>query len=139
MWVSKLTLRCVTIVFDVIALGLAGSGLGFGFLMIGPPVSSSRCFCPSVPKLRLILQALVSLCWCVAELICIVKRGGHRGIHPGANVGMDLVLWLGLMACTIMYGLFGPIYSYSYSRNGYRVSDFQATAIAIVSFGSLLM
>lgn len=41
MWVSKLTLRCVTIGFDVIALALAGTTEWIGFLMIGPPVSSS--------------------------------------------------------------------------------------------------
>jgi hypothetical protein len=44
MWVSKLTLRCVTIGFDVIAVALAGTNLWFGFFMIGLPVSSSLYF-----------------------------------------------------------------------------------------------
>jgi len=39
------------------------------------------------------------------------------------------------VACTILVGLFGPIY-YPYHR---RVSSSQAIAIANVSFGSLLM
>lgn len=33
--------------------------------------------------------------WDVAECICIWKRGGHRGIHPGAVVAVDLFAWLG--------------------------------------------
>ena len=55
---------------------------------------------------------------------------------------MDLVIWLGLMASTILYGLFWPIYYYSYYsdyRDSYRASDYQAKAIAVVAFGSLLM
>lgn len=32
--------------------------------------------------------------WDVAEIICILKRGGHRGIHPGAIIAMDLLSWL---------------------------------------------
>lgn len=44
----------------------------------------------------------VALCWLVAELITLGARGGlsrsknnlGRGIHPGAHVGMHLVLWM---------------------------------------------
>ena len=32
--------------------------------------------------------------WTTAESICIVVRPGRRGIHPGANVALDLILWL---------------------------------------------
>lgn len=32
--------------------------------------------------------------WTIAESICIVVRPGRRGIHPGANVALDLILWL---------------------------------------------
>jgi len=73
------------------------------------------------------LQVFVSVQWCIAELVCIIKLSGHRGIHPGANVGIDLAIWLVLMACT-MFTLFSPVYS-----------DPQAQAIALGCFGSFLM
>lgn len=34
-------------------------------------------------------------------------RAGHRGIHPGANVGLDLILWLAFAATTVINGLVG--------------------------------
>jgi hypothetical protein len=33
-----------------------------------------------------------------------VKRGGHRGIHPGAVVAVDLLLWLGWAVVTFPFG-----------------------------------
>ena len=96
----------------------------------------------------------MSLCWNIAETICIVKRGGHRGIHPGANVGVDLIIWLGLTASTTIFGLFGPVYNPGYEFGYYdylewsgrtssdvyeRAASLQRRAIALVSFGSLLL
>ncbi len=34
-------------------------------------------------------------------------RGGRRGIHPGANVALDLLLWMGLAAGTVVLWLLG--------------------------------
>ena len=41
----------------------------------------------------------LSLIWNCAEFItfCVNKRG----IHPGAHVGLDLILWLGLLAAAL--------------------------------------
>jgi hypothetical protein len=34
-------------------------------------------------------------------------RGGHRGIHPGANVALDLLIWLGFLGAVIVFALVG--------------------------------
>lgn len=39
--------------------------------------------------------------------MCILARGGHRGIHPGACVAVDLLLWLALAPGTVILFLFG--------------------------------
>jgi hypothetical protein len=41
------------------------------------------------------------LLWDIAEGICILARGGHRGIHPGANVAVDLLIWLAFVPCIV--------------------------------------
>jgi hypothetical protein len=69
MWVSKLTLRCVTIGFDVIALALAGTDMWLGLLVMGPPVSSS----PHFLSLCLVVET-DPLGYCVSLL---VRRGTH--------------------------------------------------------------
>lgn len=52
-------------------------------------------------------QAAVSAIWSLAEGISILVRGGRRGIHPGANVALDLLLWLGLAGGTVALWLLG--------------------------------
>lgn len=34
-------------------------------------------------------------------------RKGHKGLHPGFNVGMDLIIWLGLVGCNAGLGIIG--------------------------------
>ncbi len=65
----------------------------------------------------------LSLIWNISEAICIVVRGGHRGIHPGANVALDLILWLGLAGADVALWLIGIAssvigYASSYSSYG---------------------
>lgn len=94
MWVSKLILRIFSVIFCITLIALAGSMASqhvvdaLLFIVMGPPV-------------------IVALAWDIAEGICILVRGGHRGIHPGACVGVDLILWLGLIASTTILGLLG--------------------------------
>lgn len=51
----------------------------------------------------------------MAEIICIFARGGHRGIHPGAVVAIDLILWLGFIVSTVFYALYflSDVYLYN--------------------------
>ncbi|KAH8886082.1 hypothetical protein GQ53DRAFT_845175 [Thozetella sp. PMI_491] len=138
MWVSKFVLRSITFIVAVSTLGLVSNlatGIVFSFLplaFVGSP-------------------AILSICWCFAEGICITARGGHRGIHPGANVGVDLVLWLSFAALAVTVGLFGitdtnyntTIFSASISRSSssYRslISASADKGKVVLGLGALLM
>ena len=52
-------------------------------------------------------QSVLAVCWDIAEGISILARGGHRGIHPGANVALDLLIWLGFLGVVIVLELVG--------------------------------
>jgi len=71
----------------------------------------------------------VTFIWDVAESICIWKRGGHRGIHPGAIVAIDLIAWLGwafvdllLVPYTIVLSS-GYYVDQTYGGNSYRYGE----------------
>ncbi|KAL2162478.1 hypothetical protein VTH06DRAFT_7392 [Thermothelomyces fergusii] len=89
MWISKLAIRFVQF---ALASSLVGC-LAYAFSM---RLTHGITFVVLLP------QAAVSVTWALAEGICILVRGGHRGMHPGANVALDLLLWLGLIAGTAL-------------------------------------
>lgn len=76
-------------------------------------------------------QLVVTFAWDVGEAICIVKRAGNRGLHPGVIVGFDLVLWLAwavvsfyLPACGLATRGWYLIRNFSgYDHNGYYSFD----------------
>jgi len=49
----------------------------------------------------------VPFVWGIADGVCIYKRPGNRGIHPGAVVAIDLLIWLGLGFVTLLVGATG--------------------------------
>lgn len=108
MWVSKFILRIFSVIFCITLAALGGAMANtyvidaIILIILGPPV-------------------FVALAWDIAEGICILVRGGHRGIHPGACVGVDLILWLALIACTTVVGLLGigSAWSYYYHSSYY--------------------
>ena len=51
--------------------------------------------------------------------MCILKRGGNRGIHPGAIVAIDLLAWLGWAIVDLLLSSFGVI-----SRPRYMIDDY---------------
>lgn len=61
----------------------------------------------------------------MAESFCLWLRGGHRGIHPGACVGLDLFIWLGWVITILMFALLGYLtesydwYDYYYYDDNY--------------------
>ncbi|KAH8176700.1 hypothetical protein LIA77_05118 [Sarocladium implicatum] len=125
MWVSKLTLRIISIVLALILIGVSAS---LGTTWEHSP-AAIVFFLPT---------ACTSLIWNIAEGICLVVRGGHRGIHPGACVGVDLILWLGFSSCSIMFTLFGYGYlMYRYEAHfGYDNADkYYALNRVAISFG----
>ncbi len=92
-------------------------------------------------------QACVSFIWDVAEGICILARRGRRGIHPGAIVAVDLLLWLGYAAGIACFGtiVFYSISDSSYTRAYYYDDEHDDYAPlrnmskAILAFGILEM
>ncbi|KAK3291649.1 uncharacterized protein B0H64DRAFT_409668 [Chaetomium fimeti] len=110
MWASKLALRVIQFALAIAIIGCVGSFLASG-------ISSIFTLIVIIP------QAAVSTIWSFAEGICIITRAGRRGIHPGANVAVDLLLWLGLVVGTVLLWLGGaaaPVtFRYYYSGDGY--------------------
>ncbi len=66
----------------------------------------------------------------MAEIICIFKRGGNRGIHPGAVVAVDLILWLAWVIIDVFLGaaMLVVLARYRVSGYGYSYDDDDATA-----------
>ena len=93
------------------------------------------------------MQSIVAASWDIAEGICLLVRGGHRGIHPGANVALDLLIWLGFLMATLLLGLgvagfsllagYASSYNYysDYSYGGYNYSSVSRAAGSILSMG----
>ncbi|KAH6617423.1 hypothetical protein F5144DRAFT_499053 [Chaetomium tenue] len=119
MWASKLTLRVIQFALAIAIIGCVGSILSTGFWSIFVLVV-------------IVPQAAVSVIWSLAEGICILARGGRRGIHPGANVGLDLVLWLGLVVGTIFLWLFGVASELYVGSSSYYYGDDYDTAVEVI-------
>ncbi|KAL1841000.1 hypothetical protein VTJ49DRAFT_7554 [Mycothermus thermophilus] len=137
MWTTKLVFRVLQAVFAIASIGCVGSIASAGWW--------------GWATLIVILpQAGISLIWAVADAICIVARGGRRGIHPGACVAVDLLLWLGLVVGTAFLSLWGIAtdivnsssssysYYYGYDDDDYGVSESATTGKALIAFGALL-
>jgi hypothetical protein len=52
-------------------------------------------------------------------MICILKRGGNRGIHPGAIVAVDLFAWLGWACVLFFLAIMGLV-----TRPRYMIEDY---------------
>lgn len=59
----------------------------------------------------------MSLLWQIAEFITLCVRRKYMGIHPGAHVGVHLILWL---ACVVLIGIGGTVVYYDISDYDYR-------------------
>jgi hypothetical protein len=111
MWATKLALRVIQFALAIAIIGCVGSILSTGIWSVFTLIVITP-------------QAAVSAIWSLAEGICILARGGRRGIHPGANVALDLLLWLGLVAGTILLWLFGIATALTVSSSSYWLDDF---------------
>ncbi|KKY34794.1 hypothetical protein UCDDA912_g05223 [Diaporthe ampelina] len=81
--VAKLALGSFNLVFAIIALGLSLSVVMRSYLMHS---LISVIICLSL--------AVASIIWQLAEHITLAVRLDWRSIHPGAHVGVHLVLWV---------------------------------------------
>ncbi|KAK3987293.1 hypothetical protein QBC44DRAFT_331810 [Cladorrhinum sp. PSN332] len=113
-WKSKLVLRAWAVLCCIIIAGVGGSiaaldGVEGDFMLLLGPV------------------LVVPFVWSIAEAFCIFKRGGNRGIHPGAVVAADLIIWLGLAFVDLVMISSGLLFSpqrliegYYYHNGKYR-------------------
>ncbi|KAF2817290.1 uncharacterized protein BDZ99DRAFT_12933 [Mytilinidion resinicola] len=79
-----------------------------------------------------------AVAWEIADLItyCVNKRG----IHPGAHVGVELVLWLAMIICTVFWGINGAFWdtydyitsSYSFAHNGIAIAAVITEALSTI-------
>ncbi|TLD03511.1 uncharacterized protein PgNI_11674 [Pyricularia grisea] len=74
--------------------------------------------------------AILSFCWQAAEFITVAKRK-DRGIHPGAHVGMHLVIWLGYIVSAVWCGFEVQLLDHynRYPYDGYYSSRVSASDI----------
>jgi hypothetical protein len=134
--IAKIVLHSLSLTFSLIVLGISVAlslNLSFSVLTV----------------LWTAPQACLAIIWAVAEFITICVRRGHLGIHPGAHVGIHLILWLGF---GIAVGLDGYYLAVSYLFNDYSYyssyydyyyyydnSEARGMLQAIVAFVVLLM
>lgn len=118
LWIAKFILRITTLVVGLIAIGCTAWAFD-------GPISSyleeNRWLLPWQ-----FISLGISVIWNIANIIVRLSR--PRPMHPGANVGVDLVLWLSLIS-TGLLALFAGLanlsrsevlsyYSYQSSRRG---------------------
>ncbi|KAL1841529.1 hypothetical protein VTJ49DRAFT_6958 [Mycothermus thermophilus] len=107
MWVTKFIFRVLQFTFSIIVIGLTGS------------MYSQRAW--SILEVVCIFPVVgLSAAWALAEGIAILVRGGHRGIHPGANVALDLLIWLGIVPAITLPYIANPMYPGWGTYDSYR-------------------
>ncbi|SPQ26522.1 65edb3fb-c379-489a-9eac-a4c3862a4fa9 [Thermothielavioides terrestris] len=106
-WRSKLALRTASALFLIIIAAIGGS------LANTPRVDVLGIMLILAPGL------IAPFIWDIAEGICILCRGGHRGIHPGAIVAIDLLCWLGWVVIVFFMCVSGLI-----TRARYFIDDY---------------
>ncbi|KAF4123568.1 hypothetical protein GMORB2_6269 [Geosmithia morbida] len=75
------------------------------------------------PVLVLAPQAGIAFVWAMVDGACLAFRRNHEGVHPGLVVVLDLLLWLGLIAGTILFSFMHYVSDPYYSDDYY---DFDA-------------
>ncbi|KAE9574295.1 hypothetical protein CGMCC3_g9449 [Colletotrichum fructicola] len=131
--IAKIVMRCSDIVFSLIVIGISAYVLTIAF-------SGGAFYVMSW------LPAAVAIIWDTAELITICARGGRRGIHPGAHVGLHLIFWLCFAAAVGLQGTyiyFRDVDDYYYSYSSRRQSFFRTKVVpmqnTITAFTALLL
>lgn len=94
-WRTKAGLRAASLAWNIVLLGLVIS------------LATTARVNTYLPLLVVLPAVVAASIWDIAELICIFKRGGNRGIHPGAIVAVDLILWLGWGLVALFLGASG--------------------------------
>ncbi|KAL2265063.1 hypothetical protein VTJ83DRAFT_7573 [Remersonia thermophila] len=113
MWVTKFIFRVLQLILSATVIGQTGAmysqGAWYGLQVV--------CIIPVTG---------LSTGWALAEGIALLARDGHRGIHPGANVAIDLVIWLAVIPAITLVYIVNPMYpgwgTYDYYEAKYNSS-----------------
>lgn len=98
---TKIGLMSASLVFSIIALGLSIA------LAVGGDYETAVSLSITWVGPLVVVAAL----WDIAEFITLCACGRRhgtpvsQGIHPGAHVGVDLLLWLFAILCTLASGV----------------------------------
>lgn len=132
-YIAKIVMGCLILAFDVVVFGLSGG------------IAANYFYGGYYGLVFTLPVAILSFLWQVAEFItlCVQKQ---RGIHPGAHVGMHLIIWLGaaasvgLMSAVIYFEDYSYYNSYydDYYSSGSRHSIYMLYK-ALVAFMALLL
>ncbi|KLU81758.1 hypothetical protein MAPG_00839 [Magnaporthiopsis poae ATCC 64411] len=127
-YIAKLVLGSFIVVFDIILIAISAA-----YLNIYPYYSASVYF--SI----VFSPALVSLGWQIAEFITVCVHKDRRGIHPGAHVGLHLLLWLSFASTVGLLGLLISLHysSFRYSTRRSYISDLEGLENAQMAFSVL--
>ncbi|KAK4084763.1 hypothetical protein VFPFJ_08405 [Purpureocillium lilacinum] len=119
-WRTKLGLRITAAVLWMIAL-----------ILLAKPASTGNY----LPIIMLCAPAGASFLWDVAESICLLVRNNRRGIHPGACVGVDLIL---LLASIIVIVITGVLWT-AWTNEEYPTDQKEADEVRSFTTGALVL
>ena len=131
----KLVFRLLAFVFGIIGIGSIGWAFNYHPMPQLPPSSDTSTTTQASQNISYFYDDKIYLPWSFISLsasvlwnsanvgVLLARKG--QGIHPGANVGCDLVLWMAFLV-TGVYALFG-----AFSVNGYWTGSYYPNGGAI--------
>ncbi|KHN97477.1 uncharacterized protein MAM_04492 [Metarhizium album ARSEF 1941] len=122
-WIIPLSLRIAIIVCGVLVLALTGQ-----------PAATKNV----VPILFLGPAAGLSILWSATDAACYFFHASHRGITPGARVGMDLIISLAYISLETVNGiLISGWTDDEYPSNTANSARIHALVEAALAFGGM--
>ncbi|GKT54418.1 hypothetical protein ColTof4_13789 [Colletotrichum tofieldiae] len=114
--------------WHIAKIAIRGCNIAFSAIVIGITAHASTYmyYTPYLLWFSAIPGAF-AICWDVSELITICARGGRKGIHPGAHVGLHLIFWPLFATAVALESL--NIYFLDYGIEG-AVATMQHVALA---------
>ncbi|KAK4165477.1 hypothetical protein QBC43DRAFT_186142, partial [Cladorrhinum sp. PSN259] len=91
-WISRLAVRTLQLISSIVMISLTANMLSNGLISMTTLAIAGSSAGPGI------------ICTFI-DALCIVCRKGHRSIHPGVNVALDLVLFLSFIGTIIWFSL----------------------------------
>ncbi|KAJ6441463.1 putative trehalose-6-phosphate synthase/trehalose phosphatase [Purpureocillium lavendulum] len=118
-WKAKVSLRAAAAFLWITAL-----------ILIIKPATDGNILAIAI----LAAPAGLSFLWDVAETICLLV-GNKRGIHPGACVGVDLILSLGSFVAIVIVGILWT----AWTREEYPTDEREADEVRGLTTAALVL